>query len=121
MSRYSAVAFVAVSFLACSSVCHGDGVEDLRRNPFEHPKLDAEAPNQRPTDGRLDDGTLRVRAIVVAGERSLVSVNGTILGIGEERFGYVLRSVEEEAAVFSRDGETLTISLFEQRTDEDGD
>lgn len=121
MSRFSAVAFLAGASLAYSSACLGDGAAKLRRNPFEHPNLDAQAADRGPTGARLDDGSLRVRAILVAGDRSLVNVNGTILGIGEEHFGYVLRSVAEEAAVFSRDGESITISLFEQRTDEDGD
>ncbi len=115
MTRLSLL--LAVLILTAAGSCPGD---ELRRNPFDHPNLDIPAPAADVRNGVVSDETLRVSAILLAGAESLVSVNGTILGIGEERDGYVLRAVEEEIAVFSRDGKTIAISLFEQPTDDDG-
>ena len=108
---------LALLMLPAASISLGD---ELRRNPFDHPKLDAPASEITARSGVVADETLRVSAILVAGDRSLVSLNGAILGIGEESFGYVLRKVDEEIAIFTRDGETITISLFEQGDDDDG-
>lgn len=89
--------------------------DDGRRNPFAHtPKpvtdsgLDAAATNRPAT-------RMQVRAILLAGEQSLVSIDGTLLGIGESYRGFLLQSVQENAAVFVRDGDTLTVPLFEPR------
>lgn len=100
--------------ITAAGSCIGD---ELRRNPFEHPNFDAEIPQAGSRPGIVSDEDLRVSAILIAGERSLVNINGTILGLGEEQNGYVLQAVEEEEAVFSREGRTITISLFEQRID----
>ncbi len=88
--------------------------DELTRNPFNHPAFDVPGP----TGGSRTDPAAReplvVSAILVAGDASLVSVGGTIIGIGEQAAGYVLESVAEEFAVFRRDDETVTISLYEQ-------
>ena len=116
MSRLTSIAVFLVSATATGGA-HGD---EVRRNPFEHPVF-SEAPADSGTaSGRAATETLLVSAILVAGNQSLVSVNGRIVGIGEEAMGYVLRSVAEEVAVFTRGEESVTISLFEQEADDDG-
>ena len=100
------------SVLALAPLC-GDA-DELTRNPFNHPEFDEPAPAG---GGRADPVArepLAVSAILVAGDASLVSIGGAIIGIGEEAGGYVLESVGEEFAVFRRGDETLTISLYEQ-------
>ena len=89
--------------------------DTARRNPFAH-TLDATPNADAPVaPERLDEQELVVSAILVAGRESLVNINGSVIGVGEESFGYRLVAVSEETATFAHDDETVTISLFETR------
>ena len=92
--------------------------DELRRNPFNHPEFETEAPRSVDRPGVAAD-PLVVSAILAAGDASLVNVDGSIIGIGDEVSGHVLESVGEETAVFRRGGEIVTVSVFEQAEDND--
>lgn len=104
-ARFLAVAALLSSFDAVA--------DDERRNPFRQPAFLTEPALAAPLPGSPGDAVLLLTAIVVAGDDSLVNVSGTVVGVGEEVLGYVLQSVDEETAVFSRGDETLAVSLFE--------
>lgn len=84
---------------------------DERRNPFAH-SLSVAAPDSPAADDTLDDEDVQVNAILVAGGKSLVSVNGSVIGVGEETLGYRLLAVGEDSATFERRGSVVTLSLF---------
>ncbi len=93
---------------------------ELRRNPFERPAIEeliasAAALNEGLAVGR-DPG---LRAVLVAGSKSVVDLGGVILQIGESTNGYQLLSVEEGIAIFSRNDEKIVISLYEQENSEE--
>ncbi len=84
------------------------------RNPFQVPVgLDEPAVNQtaaRPAEAPVE---LRLRATLLAGERSSVILDGAILMIGEEYSGYRLVSVREGEAVLWKNGESIRLHVDE--------
>lgn len=89
--------------------------DDGRRNPFAHAHRPVASGVLDATTPGTSSASVQVRAILLAGEQSLVSIDGTLLGIGETYRGLVLQSVREDAAVFIRDGDRLIVPLYEQR------
>ena len=93
---------------------------ELRRNPFDRPVLalsnnDDTRANKEATS---ESGPL-LRAILVAGSKSVVNFGGVILRIGESADGHRLLAVDEEGATFSKDGKKVAISFYEQELAED--
>ena len=92
---------------------------ELRRNPFERPTV-----NEFTTNAAIRNNDLTVggdpglRAILVAGSKSVVDFGGVILQLGESTDGYRLLTVEEYRATFSRNGKKIVISLYEQQSGE---
>ncbi len=60
-----------------------------------------------------------LRAVLVAGSKSVVDIGGVILQLGECTDAYCLLSVEEGKAIISRNDETIVLSLYEQDNSED--
>lgn len=110
---------IGVVCLASSAIAQTSENES-RRNPFVHPKFDTEAFVASPGETLVREEPIRVTAILLAGERSLVSVDGVVLGIGEEHEGYVLREVHDESAIFSHRGKSVTVTLFDERSADNG-
>ena len=103
------VARTLVFVAACASgLC---SAEEARRNPFLRPVILAPGPES--TRGAVETDPLSVAAILSAGDDSLVTVDGVIVGIGDAVSGYVLRSVLEEKAVFVRGDDVVTVSIFD--------
>ena len=100
--------FIAAALFAWATVA----ADTERRNPFAHtlePAADIDAGEEH-----LHEEELVVSAILVAGGKSLVNINGAVVAVGEESFGYRLVSVSEESATFVHHGETVTLSLFDE-------
>jgi len=93
---------------------------ELQRNPFDRPEEILVTNNSAPSIGTPanESGPL-LQAVLAAGRSSVVNLSGIILRIGESADGYRLLSVEEDSATFSRDGEKVVLSLFEQDQAED--
>ena len=86
----------------------------LLRNPFARPAIaelvaDAASVN----DIRIRGGNAELRAVLVAGTKSIVDFGGVILQIGESTNGYRLMEVSEGTATFNRKGEKIVFSLYE--------
>ncbi len=52
-----------------------------------------------------------LKATLVAGERSMANLGGVLLELGEETHGFRLVEVRRWEAVFSKDGERLTLAV----------
>lgn len=104
-----------------SSVMAQTPESELRRNPFVHPKFETEAFVAAPGETPAPAEPMRVSAILLADEQSLVSINGVVLGIGEEHDGYVLREVHDDSAVFAYRGRAVTLPLFDERSEDNGE
>ncbi len=86
-------------------------------NPFSRPLLEPTPEPGAPVSESIDRPLLR--GVIVAGDRSIANLNGTLLAIGEEVSGYRLDSVSEEGATFVHDGEPVTLYLEEAEAEDD--
>lgn len=50
-------------------------------------------------------------AVIVAGKKSLVNLNGTIIGIGEQKDGYRLISVGDRKAIFEKRKKLVVLEM----------
>ena len=87
---------------------------ELLRNPFARPAIaelvaDAASVN----DVLARGGNAELRAVLVAGPKSIVDFGGVILQIGDSTNGYRLIEVGEGTATFNRKGEKIVFSLYE--------
>jgi hypothetical protein len=93
---------------------------ELQRNPFDRPAADVLVNNAAPVNrGSTSESTPFLRAVLAAGSKSVVDFGGVILQIGESVNGYRLLSVEEGGATFSKEGEKVLFSLYEEQQVED--
>ena len=88
---------------------------ELQRNPFARPAVEelvgkAEMANEVLAAERDP----RLRAILVAGPKSVVDIGGVILQVGECKDAFCLLSVEEGKARISRNDKEIVLSLYEQ-------
>jgi hypothetical protein len=87
---------------------------ELLRNPFARPaaeELVANVVNVNEVPTMESDTELR--AVLVAGPKSIVDFGGVILQIGDSTNGYRLLEVGEGTATFNRKGEKIFFSLYE--------
>ena len=54
---------------------------------------------------------LNLQAVMLAGPNSIANVDGTMLRIGEQIYGYRLVAVHERAAVFEKDKTQFTVAM----------
>jgi len=111
---------VAGVLLAGSAAAEGLG---LRNDPFVRPNLNANAAGGAASGaaGGSDRGAAeapwqpRLRAVVVAGPRSSVLVDGQVVEMGGEVDGYRLIRVLPDKAIFVRNGRRVELTLAATR------
>ncbi len=104
----------AMSTFATATAQAAEPQVELLRNPFARPapaELVASAVNVN--DVLTMGGNTQLRAVLVAGPKSIVNLGGVILQIGESTNGYRLLEVGEGTATFNRKGEKIVFSLYE--------
>jgi hypothetical protein len=105
--------------LACMPGCGWAQADALKHDPFARPAFLKATP---PPGHRDSAGVGRqalpepawkpeLAAIMLAGPRSVVSIDGTIVRIGEEINGHRLVEVHEQSAVFVKNKKRVTLSL----------
>jgi hypothetical protein len=107
--------------LACTPGFVWAQADALQHDPFARPVLKAPPPPAQPRDNigvakaALPEPVWKpeLDAVIVAGPKSAVSINGTIVGIGEQINGHRLVEVHEQTAVFVKDRKRVTLSLRE--------
>jgi len=103
-------------FAAASCLAEDSAGLKLRRDPFAMPaafRLDVagNAALGRPVEPPAPPWSPHIRGIMAAGERSIVDLEGVMLGIGDRIEGYRLIKVEEREAVFQKDGRRVVLRL----------
>ncbi len=104
----------AMSTFATATAEAAEPQVELLRNPFARPaaeELVANVVNVNEVPTMESDTELR--AVLVAGPKSIVDFGGVILQIGESTSGYRLLEVAEGTATFDRKGEKIVFSLYE--------
>jgi hypothetical protein len=104
---------LALSLGAAASVCvaAGDGASKLRNDPFDQHRT--HRPDLRPEQAAAAPQAWRpeLRAVLVAGDRSMADVGGIIVKLGGEVDGFRLLEVRDRKAVFVKNGTRLTLSI----------
>ena len=112
--RASVTLRVAWTALLCVSAQAQGPVPVPTKNPFDRPGfmvtlIDA-APERASSPVRLE-----LRATLVSSERMLANINGTILAPGDSFEGYRLEHVQEGRAIVSKEGERVTLDVYERQ------
>ena len=111
---------VAISYLLPSLVAATEPQTELQRNPFSRPAAEEFAISATQVNQGLpvqsDPG---LRAVLVAGKKSVVDIGGVILQVGECTDEFCLLSVEEGKARISRNDKEFVLSLYEQDNGEE--
>ncbi len=82
------------------------------RDPFVRPLIELPASSTPTPVVAAPDFTLR--ALLVAGDKSLANIDGTILALGDEFDGYRLISITQEETLFEKGSNRYRISLKER-------
>jgi len=91
--------------------------EKLQHDPFARPALTGLQHASKPGPGRNGEPTtastrrLKLQAVMVAGPKSIANVNGTMVRIGDEVYGYRLVEVHERGAVFEKNKARFVVSI----------
>jgi hypothetical protein len=89
-----------------------------QRNPFERPAAEALIQNTAVINtASTPSQDPYLRAVLVAGSRSVVDFGGAVLQIGESANGYRLLSVEEGQATFRKDGKKIAFSVYVEESE----
>ena len=89
--------------------------EKLQHDPFARPALAGLQHASRP--GRNGEPTaastrrLKLQAVMVAGPKSIANVDGTMVRIGDQIYGYRLVEVHERGAVFEKNKARFVVSI----------
>ena len=91
---------------------------ELQRNPFERPDIKISgADTAENSNDPANQGAPGLRAVLIAGSKSVVNFGGVILQVGESTNGYKLLAVEEDRVVFRNKGKKIAFSLYEKERD----
>jgi len=118
--RNAMLATATITLLVPVLVAAAEPQIELQRNPFARPAAEelmvtAASSNEGLAASRAPG----LRAVLVAGSKSVVNIGGVILQVGECADAYCLLSVEEGKARVSRNDKEIVLSLYEQDESEE--
>ncbi len=90
--------------------------EKLQHDPFARPALAGLQHASKPGPGRNGEPAtstrrLKLQAVMVAGPKSIANVDGTMVRIGDQIYGYRLVEVHERGAVFEKNKTRFAVSI----------
>jgi len=111
--------FITILILTMAPVVAVSSAEpvDLRRNPFVSTLSSSAGNSSRPDATQLSGKDLKLKGILLAGGQPLVNFGGRVMEPGDEIAGYRLVAVRESEAVFNRNGQIITMSLYAEPED----
>lgn len=104
---------LALVLIVVSEAWADNGESMLHFDPFKRPAILSEpaAPAKNPNRATVEPWSPVLRATILAGEFSMVNLNGVIISLGEEVDGYRLVEVGEQTAVFAKNGKRHALSM----------
>jgi len=103
---------IALSLCLAANTYAANEALNLRHDPFQRPaSFNNPVLGTTASQNTAPAALPRLRATLVAGEDSLVNVEGKIIGIGEVVDDYRLLSVDEGVAVFTKDDVQITLKI----------
>jgi hypothetical protein len=106
-------AMLALSLGAAAAACAAapDGASRLRNDPFDQHRAHRTDRGAEPAASTPPVWRPELRAVLVAGDRSMADVGGIIVKLGGEVDGFRLVEVRDRKAVFLKNGTRLTLSI----------
>lgn len=101
-------AFLLLSLLAALSFAE-TGYE-LRHNPFAR-AFEGTTSSAGYSNDANSRGEMELRAILFDEKRPMVNVGGSILELGDEYSGYVVREIRRDSAIFYREGRATLLQM----------
>lgn len=104
---------LALVLIVVSEVWADNGESMLHFDPFKRPAILSKpaAPGKNPNQDTREPWSPVLRATMLAGDFSMVNLNGVIISLGEEVDGYRLVEVGEQTAVFAKNGKRHVLSM----------
>lgn len=104
---------LALALIVVSEVWADNGEPILHFDPFKRPALLSKpaAPAKNPNQDTVEPWSPVLRATMLAGDYSMVNLNGAIISLGEEIDGYRLVKVGEQTAVFAKNGKRHVLNM----------
>jgi len=103
-------------------VCHASDLDTmmLQINPFLRPALEAVLPDSEKTTADTEPGgNMQLRGTMLAGSNSLANIDGSIIGIGQQVYGYTLISVQQRHVMLDRNGTQMMLSIDSEAGSDD--
>ncbi|MDJ0911349.1 MAG: hypothetical protein QNI99_19350 [Woeseiaceae bacterium] len=91
----------------------------LDHNPFSRPPSQVRVGEDRAMTELRPPTELVVTATMVSSGERLAHIDGRVLREGEEIYGYRLLRIDEDKAIFERNGETETVLVKPERDEND--
>ena len=117
--RNATLMTVAITFMVPALTAASEPQIELQRNPFARPAVEELITNTAMVNEGLVEQDPGLRAVLVAGSKSVVNIGGVILQIGECTDAFCLLSVEEGKVLISRNDKEIALSLYEQDKSEE--
>lgn len=117
---------VLYAFATCAEAA--DLAPQLKRNPFQAPAPKRESAKTElpatavarvaraaaaPTYTPPSAPDWKLRAVLYAGDQSMINVNGEMISVGEELEGYRLLQIQEREAEFVKQGVKFVVTMDE--------
>ncbi len=119
-SMFRQLLLAALTMLAFLAAAAQELQSPPLRNPFSRPDFMVATRTTPSAQSFLAAPVeLELRATLVSNGRTLANVNGQVLAVGQSYEGHRLIYVEEGRAVLLRDGERLTLSVYERQSESD--
>ena len=112
--RNTMLATTAITFVVSALAAASEPQIELQRNPFARPAVEKLITSTTRVNEGLAEQDPGLRAVLVAGSKSVVNIGGVILQVGECTDAFCLLSVEEGKALISRNDKEIVLSLYEQ-------
>ena len=117
MSRPRTLLRAAPWLLACMPGLAHPQADTLKHDPFARPALAAlqrlkpQAQSAAAISAQEPVWNPELKAVMLAGAKSMVDVDGQMVGIGEEIHGHKLLEVRDGEAVFIKDGKRRIVAM----------
>lgn len=119
MMRAYCIIVVATLVVLPGGTVSADTPTSLAHNPFARPPSEVTMEVRNPVQADGTVAPLDLRATMVGATDRLANVGGRTLRPGDEVQGYKLMQVYEDKAIFSRDGNRLTVYVKPHLVEED--
>ncbi len=108
-----------IALLVLAASAYASEPPAIEHNPFSRPPSQVQVGEDRVITELRPPTELVVTATMVSTGERLAHIDGRVLREGEEIYGYRLLRIDEDKAIFERNGETETVLVKPERDEND--